>query len=65
MELVKEMTIEQAQKISSPAIRSLVVENISQKERIRNGETSHIICGYSKYTHTKTCKCTCVLGGLG
>jgi len=66
MELAKEITVEQAQGISSPAIRSLVVEHISQKEKIRNGDSSHIIYGYSKFTHSKTsCTCTCVVGGLG
>lgn len=66
MELVKGMTVEQAQRISSPAIRSLVVENISLKEGIRKGESSHIEYGYDKFTHSKTrCSCLCVLGGLG
>lgn len=64
MELEKELTAEQAQGISSPAIRALVVEHISQKERIKNGESAHIMYGYEKWSHTKGCTCTCFIGGL-
>lgn len=64
MELEKELTAEQAQGISSPAIRALVVEHILQKERINNGENAHIAYGYDKWSHSKGCTCTCAFGGL-
>jgi hypothetical protein len=66
MELLKEMTEEQAQTISSPAIRNLVVEHVMLKKRAEAGERMHAVTGYDKFTHSKTsCQCICVLGGMG
>jgi hypothetical protein len=66
MEMVKDMTLEQAERISSPAIRGLVTENILLGQRMRDGESLPVRAGYDKFTHSKTsCQCVCVIGGMG
>ncbi|MDR1014133.1 MAG: hypothetical protein LBL86_04035 [Coriobacteriales bacterium] len=66
MEMVKDMTLEQAGRISSPAIRGLVTENILLGQRMEGGESLTIRVGYDKFTHSKSsCQCVCVVGGMG
>ena len=56
-----QLTMSQAEKISSPAIR-----NAAQHAILNSGSADGVIdaLNYDKFTHDKSSECICVLGGL-
>lgn len=59
--MTAQLTMDQAKKISSPAIRNAAFHALQN-----SGSADGVIdaLNYDKYTHDKSSECICVLGGL-
>ncbi|MGL5172281.1 MAG: hypothetical protein ACRC75_00380 [Olsenella sp.] len=59
--MTAQLTMDQAKKISSPAIRNAALHALQN-----SGSADGVIdaLNYDKYTHDKSSECICVLGGL-
>ena len=59
--MTAQLTMDQAKKISSPALRNAALHALQN-----SGSADGVIdaLNYDKYTHDKSSECICVLGGL-